>query len=281
MTRRIRALVLAATLTAPMTACDGTGSATNADAALLSPDAPTTTDLAAPPAADAPPREDLVLADASAPGAPDARDAPPADTEGTADVSLSADGAGDHVGSADSALDLAALADAVGPGRDGTTSDGGVSCRLPAILVFGQEGGMVLYRDRFTLHPDAGLRIDRTDPRGDPTGTSCTPPLPECGAPGVVSLADIVADLALPDVQEAFRSKSGTLYGVDSRPYDGPILSITLERLDPGSTTILIGDPCRAAASGCAPIPTGVARLADDLESLASAGLRTPECAAL
>jgi hypothetical protein len=95
--------------------------------------------------------------------------------------------------------------------------------------------------------------------------TSCSPELPACGAPGVVSIATIVRDLADPEVQAALSHPSRQVYGLgDSRSQ----WSIFI----PGRMAgIAVGSPCPSPVTGsCVPTPAGVQRLLDDLKSLAA-----------
>ena len=157
--------------------------------------------------------------------------------------------------------------------------DAGPACTLSTSLTFGPNGGMVLYQDEYQLDPKAGMTITRTYyARADVDGAavrSCSPPLPECGAASTVSLANIVADLDAPDVLPAFEQGATPLYGVDERPVDGTVYSITVGNVG----TILVGYPCRTGGSStCVEIPAGVQRLTDDLQRLAADALATAEC---
>jgi hypothetical protein len=155
------------------------------------------------------------------------------------------------------------------------------SCALPTSIVFGHDGGMVIYQDQCSLAATGMLTITRTNyGRGAVDAGAvgrCAPPLPACGASGVVSISNIVADLAAADVQAAF--KSGTLlFGIDPRPWDGTVYSISLG----SGGTILVGQDCAASdGTSCVPISAALKRLTDDLKSLASAALATPECKGL
>ena len=161
-------------------------------------------------------------------------------------------------------------------------ADANASCILPTGLSFGNDGGMVLYSDKYSLDPKTGMSITRTySGRSDVDGSpvrNCSPPLPACGASGVVSLANIIADLAASDVQAAFKSGTTPLYGVDSRPMDGTVYSVSLV----SGGAILVGGVCSSSGStGCVAIPAGVQRLVDDLRSLATAATATAECKGL
>ena len=160
-------------------------------------------------------------------------------------------------------------------------ADAAPSCALTVSLAFGYDGGLVAYQDQYALDPTVGMTISRTYYRGLVDGSSvrtCSPPLPPCGAAGVVSAATIVADLAAADVKPAFKAGSTPVYGTDPRPMDGAVWSITVA----GSGTILVGGACQpTTASTCVAIPAGVQRLADDLKSLASTAAAATACAGL
>jgi hypothetical protein len=161
---------------------------------------------------------------------------------------------------------------------------GNALCTLPTAVTFGATGGMVSYEDQYKLAPASGLIITRNyNGRGSgsvdgATVRSCTPTLPACGETSVVSLSTIVADLAAADVQAAFALGTTPIYGVDSRPVDGSIWSITLA----SGGSILVGSPCPSPTmSSCRTTPTGVQKLADDLQSLATAMLAQNACSGL
>jgi hypothetical protein len=154
-------------------------------------------------------------------------------------------------------------------------------CALPTAVAFGYDGGLVAYRDQYNLSPSTGLTVTRNYMRGLADGATvrtCVPKLPACGAPSVVSVSTIVADLAASDVQAAFALPATPIFGVDQRPMDGAVWSITLA----SGGTILVGAPCPSLVmNSCRPIPAGVQKLADDLKSLATAAAAQPACAGL
>jgi len=154
-------------------------------------------------------------------------------------------------------------------------------CALPTAVSFGSDGGLVAYQDQYNLNPSTGMTLTRNYMRGLADGATvraCAPKLPVCGAPAVVSVSTIVADLAAADVQAAFALTTTPIYGVDQRPVDGAIFSITLA----SGGTILVGAPCPSPVmNSCRPIPAGVQKLADDLKSLATAAAAQPACAGL
>jgi hypothetical protein len=155
-------------------------------------------------------------------------------------------------------------------------------CSLPYALTFGSSGGMVLYQDGYSLDGGGHMTVTRTYTlragMDGPQVRSCSPTLPACGAPGVVSLSTIAQDLTDADVQTAFALTTSHVYGVDSRPMDGTVWSITRA----GGGNILVGSPCPSPTmNSCQPIPPGIQRLADDLKSLAAPMSASPACAAL
>jgi hypothetical protein len=147
------------------------------------------------------------------------------------------------------------------------------SCALPALLTFGWDGGDAIYEDTYALDPSAGMTITRTySTVGPAVMHTCTPALPPCGAPGVVSVSTVDQDLAAADVQDAFSLNTPPVYGVDERSEDGQVWSITLAGELAGAGRIFVGEPCPSpVTNSCQPVPAGVQRLADDLKSLASA----------
>jgi len=152
-------------------------------------------------------------------------------------------------------------------------------CSLSSSLSFGYDGGLVAYSDSYALDGEGQMPVERIDLSGRDGGiASCSPPLPTCGAPGVVSISTIAQDLTDADVQLAFGLTLSHVYGVDSRPSDGAVWSIS--RASGGN--ILVGNPCLSPMmNSCQPIPPGIQRLADDLKSLAAAAVAAPECAEL
>jgi hypothetical protein len=156
-------------------------------------------------------------------------------------------------------------------------------CTLLTVVTFGATGGMVMYEDQSTLAPTSGLTITRTyNGRGSSsvdgaTVRSCTPTLPTCGTSAVVSVSTIVADLAAADVQAAFVLPATPIFGMDDRPVDGSVWSISLA----SGGSVLVGRPCPAPMNSCWSTPAGVQKLADDLKSLASAMAAQSACAGL
>jgi hypothetical protein len=140
---------------------------------------------------------------------------------------------------------------------------------------------MVLYQDGYSLDGGGHMTVTRNYLRGVTDGStvrSCSPTLPACGTPGVVSISTIAQDLTSTDVQAAFALTTSHVYGVDNRPGDGTVWSIT--RASGGN--ILVGSPCPSPVmNSCQPISPGIQLLADDLKSLAAAVAGSPPCSGL
>lgn len=155
-------------------------------------------------------------------------------------------------------------------------------CSLPYALTFGSSGGMVLYQDGYSLDGEGHMTVTRTYTlragMDGPQVRSCSPTLPACGASDVVSVSTIAQDLTDADVQTAFALTTSHVYGVDNRPVDGTVWSIT--RASGGN--ILVGSPCPSQTmNSCQSIPPGIQRLADDLKSLAAAVAGSQPCSGL
>jgi hypothetical protein len=153
-------------------------------------------------------------------------------------------------------------------------------CSLPSALTFGSNGGKVSFQDSFALDTAGHMTVTRNyySSMDGPSVRTCSPSLPACGASGVVSISTIAQDLTDADVQTAFALTTSHVYGVDSRPMDGTVWSITRA----GGGNILVGSPCPSPTmNSCQPIPPGIQRLADDLKSLAAPMSASPACAAL
>jgi hypothetical protein len=140
-------------------------------------------------------------------------------------------------------------------------------CSLSTTLAFGYYGGL------------DGQNTNVLDMSGTLTITlsvgSCSWSLPSCGTPCAVTAATVAADLADADVQAAFAASSRSLYGISMVPQDGADYIVTLGN---GRTIQVGGSCCLAPEMPCQPIPTGVRRLVQDLQSLVSAAAAVPPC---
>lgn len=149
-----------------------------------------------------------------------------------------------------------------------TPMDAGVpgACSLPTQVDFGLYGGFYVDDTSNILETSGTLTVDRV-------ARTCVSQLPACGTPCAVTVATIAKDLADPEVQTAFASVPGTLFGARRGSGDVANLRITLG----DGRSILVGFPCcRESDRPCQPIPKGVQRLVNDLKALlaASTGCR-------
>jgi hypothetical protein len=125
---------------------------------------------------------------------------------------------------------------------------------------------------------EAGLLYTRFNPVLSDAGLSCSPPLPACGDPSAIDVADIVADLADPDVERALATTVPAIYG-DRSIADADSFSVSTA--NGRGFGIVIGEECTVASPTCLPTPPGIHRLVSDLQSLLAAALQDPSCAAL
>jgi len=126
------------------------------------------------------------------------------------------------------------------------------------------EAGLLLYTQLNPVLSDAGL--------------SCSPPLPACGDPGAIVLADIVADLADPDVTRPLAMTVPPISG-DRSIADAD--SFSFSTANDRGFGIALGEECAVASPTCLPTPPGIHRLVSDLQSLLTAALQDPSCAML
>ena len=145
-------------------------------------------------------------------------------------------------------------------------------CSMPVGLGFDPLDGDASVDSHFSLDPPARFSGTRWESSPNPIApdaiSNCSPTLPACGTPGVVSISTIVQDLADPEVQAALSVPTRETYGSDDRPSGGVLWSIGVYGRMGG---IAAGSPCPSpSANSCKPIPAGVQRLVDDLKSLAA-----------
>lgn len=159
-----------------------------------------------------------------------------------------------------------------------TPRDGGTSptCVFDQRYEYGHIGGFRSSVGRTTLTPASSFLHVRTTVREPRTSTSCSPPLPACGAANQIGSDDVEAAMAHPDVRAALASPTPLLYGRDTRPVDGTVFELVRQ----DSRGLLVGFPCEGAA-GCREIPPGVAALVTLLEALDRQQLALPACSAL
>jgi hypothetical protein len=94
---------------------------------------------------------------------------------------------------------------------------------------------------------------------------------PICDSETTVNSAVIEAAIKDTDVQSAL-SKGEVLYGYDARPVDGTVFNIQI-----GESTIDVGDPC-GSQKDCTPIPQGIQKLVDLLNTFDEEQLARPPC---
>jgi len=148
------------------------------------------------------------------------------------------------------------------------------------IYRYGDTGGLVAYENQATLTPPSGYRYTRSAAYGTPpSDVSCAPSLPRPNSAGTIDAADVMQDLADPDVQQALAAASPPTYGVDARPVDGSIFQF----LRADGRGFLAGGPCppTTSSSTCLGVPNGVTKLVADLRALDQQQLQDPSCAPL
>lgn len=160
--------------------------------------------------------------------------------------------------------------------------DGGIdpaSCAFDATYTFGNTGGLAISEDDVTLSPPASYVHTRHPLATTPPDVSCAPALPPCNSSDLIDVADVMRDIADPDVQSILSkgAKPGPVLGYDSRPVDGQVFQFV--RSD--GVGLFVGSPCTSGAIQCTPIPAGVSKLVADLRALDTQQLKDASCAAL
>lgn len=162
------------------------------------------------------------------------------------------------------------------PAKDAPAADVACAPTLAGTVHFGMVGGLVAVTDRYELTPPLGFRAVRVS---SGVTTMCDTSVPGCNAADMVDVGEVNAALAARDVQAAFgTARGGTMlvYGVDSRPVDGQVFSVSLDGAE-----VIVGNPCRTGGMGCLEIPVGLQRLVDVLTALRDQELLRPACAGL
>ena len=174
----------------------------------------------------------------------------------------------------------------------GATPDTGTSTRLvdcsgacafDATYTISTDGFYASSADKAVLSPSqtyqhlAYVRPDGSYPYQTVT---CAPAIPACADGGAVSACDIAQDLADPAVQAALAQSSPPFYGANTLGIDGNAFRFLR---DDGHGFDVGLDPSCQGAPSCVPvpIPAAISRLMADVESLDSALIASPECAAL
>ncbi len=182
----------------------------------------------------------------------------------------------------DAASDAAGVvADAGAPGPDGgRPADGAPACDFSAAYEYGDIGGLRAFVERTILQPGNQYTHLRRTVVGAPPLASCSPPLPACGSPQVITASDVqLRDLADPDVRAALGQATPPLYGRDTRPVDGTVFELVRD----DGRGFLVGQECQgnSGPGTCRAIPRGIAQLVTRLRDLDRQQLRAEECRAL
>lgn len=162
------------------------------------------------------------------------------------------------------------------PAKDAPAADVACAPTLPGTVRFGMVGGLVAVTDTYTLTAPLGFRAVRV---ASGVTTMCDTSVPGCNTADMVDVGEVNAALAARDVQAAFgTARGGTMlvYGVDSRPVDGQVFSVSLDGAE-----VIVGNPCRTGGTGCMEIPVGLQRLVDVLTGLRDQELLRPACMGL
>jgi hypothetical protein len=206
--------------------------------------------------------------------APDAQESAIADAPADVVSPIDTDAPADVV----SPIDTDAPADVVSPIDIAAPAN---SCELPTGLTFSANqtfqvtGSIASYSDSYHLD-NTGLLITRNWWNGYDAEIerTCTPVLPACGLPDQITVGNISADLAAPDVKPALAAPPYTTFGAVKWPSDAWYIAE-----DGGAGPIVVGLPCTDADAGpCQPIPAGLERLKGDLQGLVAAGAAQAAC---
>jgi hypothetical protein len=158
-------------------------------------------------------------------------------------------------------------------------TDGGAAvCMLDANYRYGQIDGHVAYSDQSTLTAPRGYKRARTPSGATEPTASCSPALPSCEAANLVDVADIMRDIADPEVQAALAATEPPLYGYDTRPSDGTIFSF--KRGD-GHGFLMSDTNCPLGPGTCKGTLPGIMRLVTTLRALDQQQLKDDTCQAL
>lgn len=143
---------------------------------------------------------------------------------------------------------------------------------LEGSLEWGLTGGLTAFTVLNTLSPcRQQIMSVETFYAEDPHARRCERQIAHCPDPNALALASVAALLDMPPVFNAF--ENAAFFGVDSRPYDGPILFIRH-----GNRELLIGELCAADNDFCQDPPVEVTALVDALETLRVSMSETVDC---
>jgi len=137
-------------------------------------------------------------------------------------------------------------------------------------ITWGYVGGLAFYTDESQITACRTFQHTREE-YGTGTTLTCTDTVPACAMNPSVSVEELEAMLADPDVVAAVAA-APVLYGLDTRPVDGQVLRIAI-----GDAVLEVGSPCLDAPS-CEPIPEGVQALGDLLSALTMLEISQDPC---
>ncbi len=159
-----------------------------------------------------------------------------------------------------------------------TPWEASMPCGFDTSYTFAAVGGLRARSDEARLTPPNQFELTRMffSPAQPPA--TCRNSVPRCGARhDWFTTADVMEALAADDVVAAFAQPTPLVYGHDSRPYDGAILSV--RRGD--GRGLDIGGPCSPNRTCSRPLTAGMNRLQAVLTRLEAQQRALPGCEAL
>ena len=143
---------------------------------------------------------------------------------------------------------------------------------LESSITWGLTGGLMAFTVINSLSPCRQQEMSvETFFAEDPDDRRCERLVDQCPEPNAELFASVVTLLETPSVLNAF--ENAAFFGVDSRPYDGPILSIRYQDRE-----LLIGEPCPTNDADCQEPPADLSALVDALETLRRSMSETVDC---
>jgi hypothetical protein len=143
-------------------------------------------------------------------------------------------------------------------------------------ILWGRIGGFVPYDISYAIEPCRTQSVFATTPfANDPNANRCERVIPDCAEEDGADFERLLV-LITQTVSDGICG-SNSVYGIDSRPWDGQVLSIRLNDQE-----CLLGDPCDGTEPGCIDPPNALIELADLLWRFGrSMEMTDPNCANL
>jgi hypothetical protein len=143
-------------------------------------------------------------------------------------------------------------------------------------ILWGRIGGRVAYDISYAIDPCRTQSVFVTTPfANDPNTNRCERVIADCTEQTGVDFEQLLI-LVAQTVSDGVCGSS-SIYGIDSRPWDGQVLSIRLNDQE-----CLIGDPCDGTVPGCLDPPDSLIEAADLLWHFGrSMEMTDPNCANL